>query len=81
MLPLQYINNLNYPFYNEIDFKDYSLLFLYDKNWDFIWILVDWENRADITKEILNCYCPDEVEIYNSDELNIKLLDLIFNNI
>lgn len=72
----------------EIVFKEYTLTFLYDKNYNFFSILIDWDFREDITKEILNNICPDEVEVYiwvfdedANQELNLKLLDLVFNEI
>lgn len=72
----------------EVVFKEYTLTFLYDKNYNFFSILIDWEFRDDITKEILNHLCPDEVEVYIwgfdedvNQELNLKLLDLVFNEI
>ena len=72
----------------EIVFKEYTLTFLYDKNYNFFSILIDWEFRDDVTKEILNHLCPDEVEVYKwaydedaNQELNLKLLDFIFNEI
>jgi len=72
----------------EITFKEYTITFVYDKDWKFFWLLVNWLKRDDIVKEILNHWCDDEVEVYkwaydeNADqELNIKLIDFIFNEI
>lgn len=81
-------------YYEEIDFKEYKFTFLFDKNYNFFALLVNWEERQDIVEIILNKYCPEDVELYKTDygnrewvsfpiewELNIKLLDLIFNNL
>ena len=71
-----------------IEFKWYKLEFIFDKDWNFFWLLVNGKNRADVVKEILNRLCPDEVEVYiwgfdedANQELNLKLLDLVFNKI
>ena len=84
---METIINLAYPHYEEIRFKNYNLMFLYDKEYNFFWLLVNWESRKDIVTEILNKYCDDEVLVYLesfdgiSDELNLKLLDLVFDNL
>ena len=71
--------NLVYPHYEEVRFKNYNLMFLYDKDYNFFGLLVNWESRKDIVTEILNKYCDDEVLVYLesfdgiSEELNLKL--------
>ena len=71
-------------FIDEISINENKIQLLYDSKYNFFWILVNWENREDIKYEILDKYCPDEVELYirsitKDDEINKKLLNLILN--
>lgn len=79
--------------FDEIEYKWYKIVLLYEANtMRFFSIMVDWESMDDIKKEILDKYCPDEVELYKksfsnnwrddlSEELNVILLDLIYKHI
>ena len=62
--------------------KDYEMLFLYDMQYQFFALTINWEFQEEATKELLHTYCPDEVTIYKDIEetvLNIPMLDVIYN--
>ena len=67
--------------YEAVEKNWYNIFLIYDKVW-LINIIVNEENRTDILDEVLNKYCADEIELYSIHwELNINLLDLIYNHI
>jgi hypothetical protein len=69
----------------EISYKSYDLIFLYDTKNLFFACLVWWVYNYEITNKILEKHCPNEVEVYiytwidSDDDINTKMLDYIID--
>jgi hypothetical protein len=56
-----------------------TINFYYDNNYEFFWILVNWEYSKELEKRILDKFSPIDVELYDNWWLNMNLHDIITN--
>lgn len=56
-----------------------TITFYYDNNYEFFWILVNWEYSKELEQRILDKFSPIDVELYDNWWLNMNLHDIITN--